>query len=217
MNNKAKAYWDLLMQLLGNPKGTDNIYHEILASYRQPHRFYHNMAHILNMLEELETVKNIVPVNNRQSIELAIWYHDIVYDTQPSQDVNKEDNETQSAHRLMADNKIFDLDPSLIHHTCELILATKHTESLEDTDAQVLVDLDLAILGKAPTLFDEYERNIRQEYAWVPEQDFRNGRAKILQSFLDRPYIYATSYFKEKYEDMARENLGRSVGMLVWG
>ena len=55
-----------------------------------------------------------------------------------------------------------------------------------------MTDVDLAILGQPPTIFDEYERRVRLEYSHVPETAFRAGRAKVLQTFLKRETIYRT-------------------------
>ena len=95
-----------------------------------------------------------------------------------------------------------------------MILATKHDAIPEDGDARLLVDIDLAILGSAPGRFDAYERQIREEYAWVPEADFRAGRARLLRSLLDRPRIYATDWFHDRLEEKARANLERSLRAL---
>ena len=76
------------------------------------------------------------------------------------------------------------------------------------------MDVDLWILGADSPRFDEYERQIRQEYAWVPEQTFRQRRAAILREFLARPAIYSTSLFSQRYEAQARANLRRSLDQL---
>ena len=95
-----------------------------------------------------------------------------------------------------------------------LIMATCH-DALPDTpDAQVLVDIDLAILGADAVRFDAYESEVRAEYAFVPDFLFRRTRKKILRGFLDRPTIYSTRYFQEKLEKKARENLARSLAKL---
>ena len=62
--------------------------------------------------------------------------------------------------------------------------------------------------------FDEYELQIREEYAHVPEKFFRIGRARILKQFLARPRIYLTSCFSERFEPRARENIARSLRRL---
>ena len=95
-----------------------------------------------------------------------------------------------------------------------LILATKDSVPPTEPDEQILVDMDLAILGRPEPEFDEYERQIRSEYAWVPDELFAKGRTSILKSFLARPCIYTTDAFRTKYENSARENLARSIAAL---
>ena len=94
--------------------------------------------------------------------------------------------------------------------------ATGHRGSRDpQDDASAITDIDLTILGAERARFDEYEADIRREYAFVPEDQFRRRRREILQSFLARPAIYATPWFHERYEARARENLSRSIGALT--
>ena len=79
---------------------------------------------------------------------------------------------------------------------------------------QLLVDIDLAILGADAARFDEYERQVREEYAWVPSIMFRRTRRRILEQFLERPRIFQTAAFYEAREAAARQNLQRSVKQL---
>jgi len=72
----------------------------------------------------------------------------------------------------------------------------------------------LSILGRAPAVFDAYERQIREEYAWVPTSTFRQRRVAILEAFLARPTIYSTPDFQQDYEEQARQNLARSIARL---
>jgi predicted metal-dependent HD superfamily phosphohydrolase len=76
------------------------------------------------------------------------------------------------------------------------------------------VDIDLSILGAAPERFDEYEKQIRDEYAWVPGFVFRRKRAEILEGFLARPAIFSTPMFFQQLERAARDNLQRSLDQL---
>jgi predicted metal-dependent HD superfamily phosphohydrolase len=79
---------------------------------------------------------------------------------------------------------------------------------------RLLVDIDLSILGATPERFDEYEVQVRQEYAWVPGPLFRRKRGEILQAFLVRPSIYSMPWFRQRLEAQARSNLQRSVARL---
>jgi predicted metal-dependent HD superfamily phosphohydrolase len=96
----------------------------------------------------------------------------------------------------------------------ELITATKHDAQPESDDARVLVDIDLSILGAEPARFDEYEMQVRKEYAHVPDVLYRLGRAIILKQFLARPSIYSTPYFRDRLEARARKNIGESLARL---
>jgi len=59
--------------------------------------------------------------------------------------------------------------------------------------------------------FDEYEREVRAEYAWVPGSHFRAKRKEVLQAFLARAAIYSTAPMRERLEARARANLARSL------
>jgi predicted metal-dependent HD superfamily phosphohydrolase len=95
-----------------------------------------------------------------------------------------------------------------------LILATKKHDASLERDAPLMVDVDLSILGRPTQRFDEYEDQIRQEYSWVCPEQFAAGRSAVLQSFLARPAIYCTEFFRNKYERQARDNLKRSLSKL---
>ena len=95
-----------------------------------------------------------------------------------------------------------------------LIMTTCHDALPQTVDEQLLVDIDLAILGADIARFDEYERQVRAEYGWVPAFVFRRTRRKILQAFLARPALYASLHFHERLETKARVNLTRAVAKL---
>ena len=78
----------------------------------------------------------------------------------------------------------------------------------------MLVDVDLWILGAPQSRFDEYERQVREEYGWVPGLIYRRKRREILESLAARPTIFSTGRFVERYEPQARANLARSLARL---
>jgi predicted metal-dependent HD superfamily phosphohydrolase len=88
---------------------------------------------------------------------------------------------------------------------------TRHAVEPIGIDAQVLVDVELSILGAEPARFQEYEAQVRREYEWVPEDIFRSTRAKILKEFLNRSHIFCAADFRERYEGQARRNLQHSL------
>lgn len=197
--------WSAPWAALGVPASArlEELHAEILARYREPQRHYHTAQHLDECFERwLEVQAHAV---HPAEVQLALWFHDAIYDTHSS------DNEAQSA--LLARDSALALGVAAdsAERISELILATRHAVEPEGRDAEALIDVDLSILGAAPARFDEYEAQIRREYAWVPEDTFRERRREVLAQFLDRRYIYSTSVFRERYELSARTNLQRSL------
>ena len=74
-----------------------------------------------------------------------------------------------------------------------MIRATRHGAPPETRDEALLLDIDLSILGRDRSRFDEYAEQIRREFAWVPDDAFRSGREAVLGDFLGRERIFVTS------------------------
>jgi predicted metal-dependent HD superfamily phosphohydrolase len=55
------------------------------------------------------------------------------------------------------------------------------------------------------------EAQIRDEYGFVPQADYRRSRTAILERVLSRPTIFSTKAFIERYEQQARANLACSL------
>ena len=75
----------------------------------------------------------------------------------------------------------------------------------------MLIDSDLAILGASESAYQAYANQIRQEYAWVPETDYRMGRRKVLERFLARPRIF---HYLADLEASARRNIAAEISRL---
>jgi predicted metal-dependent HD superfamily phosphohydrolase len=182
-------------------------YDVLKGCYTQPDRFYHNFEHIGACLAELNAVRSIW--QDFAAVECALWFHDVVYDSKAK------DNEAQSAVQALKWLQSINAAAEFSRNVESLIMDTRHAAAPATVDAQIIVDVDLSILGQGDNVFDEYERNIRKEYAWVPDDQFRAGRKAVLEGFLKRASIYSTEYFKNKYELHARQNLERSIARLV--
>jgi predicted metal-dependent HD superfamily phosphohydrolase len=181
-------------------------YARLRTAYEGADRAYHNLVHIDECLRELEGARHLTA--DAAALEAAIWFHDVVYDSHAT------DNEEKSAALWRDVAAAARVEPRVVEKAADLILATKHAAVPTDADARLVVDVDLAILGQPPERFDEYERQIRAEYAWVGEEQFAAGRGKVLRTFLARPLIYSTEHFRARYEAPARSNLAMSVRRL---
>ncbi len=181
---------------------------ELTAAYSEPHRYYHTLQHLQECLTLLTQLQHLAV--NPAHIALALYFHDAVYD------VHACDNEAKSA--AWASEVLIQIgaEAALIARIDQLIMATQHQAQPDplDTDAQLLVDVDLAILGCEPARFAEYEQQIRQEYAWVAQEQFKQSRGQILASFLQRPFIYSTDYCRQHYESTARLNMQTALATL---
>ncbi len=194
------------LEVEASPLSVEEVYRQLAERYAEPHRAYHNLDHIEHCLDEFEPLRPTCA--HPEHVEAAIWFHDAIYDTRAA---DSEERSADFAQRTLRD---LGLEPRVCESVGSLILATTHEASPSSADESALVDVDLAILGQPPGVFDEYERAIRVEYAWVDDRTFAAGRRRILHVFLQRPHIYATELFRPRYEAAARANLQRSITRL---
>ncbi len=170
----------------------------IEGHYSESQRAYHNLNHVAACLDHLDRVRSIA--KDPVAMEFALWFHDVIYDTRAK------DNEARSADVAVSTLRP-PIDPERIR---DLILATRHSSEPRNGDSALLCDIDLATLGAEPADYANYRDQIREEYARVPEADYRSGRIAVLRGFLDRPEIYATAPFRH-LEARARENLAAEI------
>ncbi|MCE9602842.1 MAG: N-methyl-D-aspartate receptor NMDAR2C subunit [Gemmatimonadetes bacterium] len=177
----------------------------VLARYAEPHRRYHTLRHLDECFVRLEPVR--AHAERVGELEMALWYHDAVCDPLAN------DNEARSADLAVRAMRRAGLGGAACDRVRALIMATRHDALPAPGDAALLVDVDLGILAAEPARFDEYEEEIRAEYAWVPGPLFRRKRREVLRGFVARERIYVSGVFDDD-ERRARENLGRSIARL---
>lgn len=174
---------------------------ELLATYSQPNRHYHNLQHLTDCFEMLEDV--VGRATNPLAIEAAIFFHDAVYEMGTS------DNEERSA--TLACNKLAQLGASdlFAKRVAALVIATKHNQAIDDEeDARLLCDIDLSILAQPTPRYTAYAEAIYRETG-ANRSAFVTGRSAFLESMLKRPTIFQTTGFRERHEETARTNMQR--------
>lgn len=200
--------WRGLFEPPGAPQAlVDGAFHALAQAYAGPGRHYHTLDHVAHVLHTLAGLEGYV--RDRPAVCLAAWFHDAVYDSRAR------DNEERSADRAGRVLRVLGTPTATIDRVRTLILMTKHHQTGGDPDGEALIDADLAILGAAGEEYDRYAAAIRREYAWVPEEPYRAGRAEVLQTFLRRPRLYATGPLFEALEGRARDNLQREITALT--
>lgn len=178
----------------------------LLACYAEPHRHYHTLQHLTECLDMLAPLAALA--EHPGEVEVALYFHDAIYNVRAS------DNEQQSADWAQRELRLAGVRDDAAARVHALVLATRHDALPVGADQQLLVDIDLSILGAAPARFEEYERQIRREYAWVPSLIFRPKRRAILAAFLARPTIFSCAPLRERLEAAARANLQQSLAQL---
>jgi predicted metal-dependent HD superfamily phosphohydrolase len=195
--------WQNLWLRLGAGVPPLPLFRMLIDGYSQPHRRYHTLQHLGECLQRLDEVAGLA--ERPDEVELALWFHDAIYQTQ------RADNETRSACWARAGMTAAGLDETQAARVYDMVMATHHEHAAGTPDARLVADIDLSILGATPARFDEYEKQVREEYAWVPTTLYRIRRRQLLHGFLARNDIYATTPFRSTHEQQARENLGRSL------
>ena len=175
------------------------LYHDVLVAYQQPQRHYHTLQHLRECLLLFASVSH--GFAHPGEVELALWFHDAVYDVQAH------DNERRSADWAVQALAQAGAADEVQRRVEALVMATCHDTAPTTPDQQGLVDIDLAILGAPPGRFAEYDQQVRAEYAWVPEPVYVSNRRQVLGGFLARASIYRTPGFQEQFEAQARRNL----------
>lgn len=175
---------------------------KLVKAYGERQRAYHSLQHLEECLGVFDEAKGFM--RKPDLIEMALWFHDAVYDAK------RGDNEALSA--AMAVEALAGSETA--HEVARLIMLTKSHEPGEGPDDAWIIDMDLAIFAQPVSRVLEYERQIRDEYAWVPEKVYCEKRAEILCGFLAREPVYRTPWTRQRFEARAKENLSRLIGLV---
>jgi predicted metal-dependent HD superfamily phosphohydrolase len=161
---------------------------DLLQRWREPHRRYHTDRHLQYTLELIDRYADLA--EDADVVRMAAWLHDAVYDPRAG------DNEERSA-ALTGDPEVR-----------RLVLLTKtHDAAPGDRNGALLCDADLAILAADPAQYREYAQRVREEYAFVPDDAFRAGRAEVLRGLLALDDLYKIVPERADWTRRARFNM----------
>lgn len=178
---------------------------DLRKRYEEPRRAYHNWSHICDCLALAERWG----LSGDAVLVLALFYHDAVYRPGAA------DNERQSAALAASALSAGGIAAAHGEQVAGLILATRHDREAHNALEAAICDLDLAILGSTPLVYEAYAGNIRREFAEVPEAAYRAGRANFLRTMLARPRIFQTPRGLAELEAPARRNLAAELDGLT--
>ena len=202
--------WVRLVGVYGvGPASAYPVSDRLVAAHAESHRHYHTLEHVGDVLR----VAGRLPADDRQAVQLAVWFHDAIYDPRAT------DNEERSAALTAVWLMPLGVPSDVIAHVADLVRATAHltTAAPTNADTAALLDADLAILGASEVRYRRYAADVRKEYAWVPDADYRAGRTAVLEAFLARPRLYHTDAMHAEGDAAARANLRAEVAALAGG
>lgn len=204
--DRHALHWHATWQSLCGEPGDAALLQALVARYSEPHRHYHTLQHLDACLRHLPDLRALA--THPDEVALALWFHDAIYD------IGAADNERRSADWAVESLLSARVEVAVAQRVFALVMVTRHEVAPRTVDEQVMLDVDLAILGARAWVFDGYEGQVRAEYRTVPEPLFRANRRRILQGFLARERIYHTDPFHGRFETQARRNLARSIAAL---
>lgn len=200
--NMVERWLDLMRELDFAP----NLYtyDGLVTAYDHNSRSYHTMVHVKDMLNTLDYEFGPDPL-----VELAIWFHDAFQPCDGESGRCELDSATWAA-RFMDENGASHSDITTVFG---LIMATKYPGEPQTFRQEMIMDIDLAILGSDRAKYARYVKQIRDEYSDVPDDLFEDSRRAFLKQML-KQQVYHTCLFKMQYESKAHANMRFELGVL---
>ncbi|MBO8186665.1 hypothetical protein JW592_14525 [Streptomyces sp. DW4-2] len=232
------ARWNtLLISARGGPGGPDPAPYgeDLLRRWSEPHRRYHAAGHLRAVLDRVDELAAHVstaqpgasappdgtsdgadeahaagePAADLDAVRLAAWFHDAVY--RPDRSENEE-RSARLAERALPEAGVPQARTAEVARLVRLTVT--HDPAPGDLNGELLCDADLAVLAGSPESYAHYAAEIRQEYAFVPDAAFQEGRATVLHQLLGLPQLFRTSYARSHWEPTARHNLTTELRLL---
>ena len=190
------------------------LWQDISTRYNENQRIYHSLQHIQQLFEQFDRIEQYL--YEPHIIALALYYHDVIYEP------TRSDNELKSAEYAVKSLSSY-LTAEQCQHIYALIMMTashhiddidKDSDKAKKSDAAYLLDMDLSILGASWSEYEQYAKDVRQEYAHVSNADYCVGRVKVLEGLLAHSTLYLADDYHSRLEQQARDNIKREITLL---
>ena len=207
----------------------------IYNNYRSEKRAYHTLRHVTELYWHFERAKENGWLQRPELVELAIWFHDVIYTGVNKQD---EDDSADEFERFGMDIGLREQDVQSVSRWIRL--TATHTCNLEDNgiDCCMFMDFDMSILGKpwnspwegytmegdsdqhngyatyALSLVVEEYRSLKDVPKVLTEFFIRGiwcfGRARFLKTTVGKD-VFATEQYRAMYGDDAKRNIQQEM------
>ncbi|MTE13328.1 HD domain-containing protein [Nocardia aurantiaca] len=181
---------------------------DLVRRYREPHRRYHTVEHLAAMLAVIDDLA--ADAEDLDAVRYAAFFHDAVYA------MDGTDNEEASARLAETTLPALGVAADTVAEVARLVRLTGgHHPEPSDHNGAVLCDADLAILAADASAYAAYAAAVRAEYAHVPDELFRTGRAAVLRALAEQGRLFRTPTARARYESAARANLAAELATLT--
>jgi predicted metal-dependent HD superfamily phosphohydrolase len=195
----------LLTRWIAVLPGQEALFLDLLDRWGEEHRRYHGRTHLLAVLEALDLLT--APFDPPRTVLLAAWFHDAVYRGIAGQD---EAESARLAEDRLATTQLPEAD---VDEVSRLVRMTAdHRPAPGDTDAALLSDADLSVLGGEPAAYARYLAAVRQDFAHIGDDDFAAGRAAVVRQLMALDPLFHTPRGRALWLDTARKNLQAELG-----
>ncbi|MDH3220310.1 MAG: hypothetical protein OEO19_12320 [Gammaproteobacteria bacterium] len=202
--DRYRALWQRCL-IEGATDSSADIHRRLLEGYREPQRHYHTLEHIEHCLTMFELCKPLA--SNPDALELALWFHDVVFEP------GSHGNEARSAalYQQLSDGAHDETTRGIVGR---LIMATLHDgNSLQDKDAQYMVDIDLSSFGLSWEEFLRDSENLRRENPQLGDDEYNASHSRFHNGLLRRDRIFKSDFFYRRLEKQARANIARYLAL----
>jgi predicted metal-dependent HD superfamily phosphohydrolase len=193
--------------VLDSPEA-EQVGRDLVERWSEPHRQYHTLEHLELVLSTVDS--HAGEARDADAVRLAAWFHDAVYDPR------RTDNEDMSAALAARVLPGLGVPEDRVTSVTRLVrLTATHAPSPVDRDGILLCDADLAVLAGEPEQYAAYRAAVRAEFAHVPDEAFRTGRAAVLRHLAALPELYRLPALHDQWEERARANITAELQTLA--
>lgn len=193
----------------------DSYGQRMIERWSAPQRIHHNLRRLIAVLARVD---ELAPeTHDPNMVRLAAWYHGAVFNAAAQDVYARRGGIDEEASAQLARGELAELGvpEAVVERIAAMIQgSTHHAASKQDIDAQALCDADLGGLAVDPQRYGNYRKEVRQEYAHIPQSDYVRARLAIVSKLLARPYLFQ-SPMAQPWEDSARENLTAELNRLT--
>jgi predicted metal-dependent HD superfamily phosphohydrolase len=183
----------------------------LAARHQEPHRRYHDESHLNAVVRGFVDVDADSLWQRPREALLALLFHDAVYVP------GRSDNEDRSTQLAQDTLRVHGVDADAARVGALILLTAKHGKlSAEDvdSDAALVLDIDVAVLGADAAAYDRYAQGVAAEFAPVVGADaYGVGRVAFIDAALQAPRLFLSERFAA-LEAPARKNLMRERARL---